>query len=391
MRVFVVNQWLPPDPAPTSVLAGEVADALREAGHEIVFVCRVRGDDAHAPAGVRRFVVDRLASGPVGLFAKLASWPRFAWTVRAVLRAELRAGDCVLVCSDPPLVWPIAVAAARRAGARVVHWSQDVYPEVVAAHWPSTWVRAVLAPLRAWRDRWMRRSDRVVAISAGMAARLRAGGARVEVIPNWARDERLLPRTPGDSALRRAHFREDEFVLMYSGNLGRVHEFATLLGAARLLREDSRIRFLVVGSGPRLAELRAAVERDSLPAFVFLPPQPAAQLADTLAAGDAHLVSLRSGFEGLVLPSKLYGIAAVARPLLFCGDPQGESASLLRAHACGVSVAEGDAHGLADAIRALASDPGQCARMGGHAREMIDAQASRAMALAAWREVIEGP
>lgn len=389
MRVFVINQWLPPDLAPTAVLAGEVAQALREAGHEIVLVCRVRAGARAPEDGTRRVIVDELAAGPTGLLAKLASWPRFAWRLRALLRRELRPGDCVLVCSDPPLAYPLAIKAAKRAGARVVHWSQDVYPDVAAAHWPRAWMRMALAPLRAWRDRALRRADRVVAISPGMAARLRATGARIEVIPNWARDERLQPRAPGNSELRRAHFRDDDFVLMYSGNLGRVHEFETLLGAARRLRDEPRFRFLVVGAGPRLTGLRQVVEREGLAAFVFLPLQPAEQLGDALAAGDAHFVSLRAGFEGLVLPSKLYGIAAVGRPLLFCGDPQGESAALLREHDCGLSVREGDPQSLAEAIRALAGDRARREQLGLNARALIDAQASRAQALAAWRSLFE--
>ncbi|MBV6413088.1 MAG: glycosyltransferase family 4 protein [Xanthomonadales bacterium] len=389
MRIFVINQWLPPDPAPTAVLAGEVADALRAAGHEVVLVSRARAD-ALPPSDAARLVIDHLPAGRTGLLAKLAAWPRFAWRMRRALRERLRAGDCVLVCSDPPLAWPIAVAAARRAGARCVHWSQDVYPEVVAAHWPAPWLRRLLAPLRAWRDRWLRRADCVVAISEGMGARLRAAGASVAVVPNWARDEQVRARPHGDSQLRRAHFRDDEFVLMYSGNLGRVHEFETLLGAARLLRGEPRIRFLVVGAGPRLPALREAVAREALGAFIFLPLQSSAQLADTLAAGDAHLVSLRPAFEGLVLPSKLYGIAAVGRPVLFCGDPQGETAHLVRAHDCGIVVAEGAAAELATALRTWVDDRPGCVRMGRNARALLEAQALRAQALARWREVVEG-
>lgn len=386
MRVFVVNQWLPPDPAPTSVLAGEVAEALRAVGHEVVYVSRVRGDALPMPDGVERIVIDHLPTGPTGLLAKLASWPRFAWSLRAALRSRLRAGDCVLVCSDPPLAWPVAVAAARRRGARAVHWSQDLYPEVLAAHWP--WTRWLLRPLRAWRDRWLRKADGVVAISEGMGARLRSGGARVRVIPNWARDERLQPRAPGDSALRRAHFGDDEFVLMYSGNLGRVHEFDTLVHAAELLRNERHVRFLVVGSGPRLAELQNAVAARGLSSFTFLPPQPGEQLVDTLAAADAHFVSLRPEFEGLVLPSKIYGVASVARPTIFCGASGGEVASLIARYGIGFALASGDAENLAALIRWWAVVPKECHEIGKRGRAWIDQIASRSQAICAWREVL---
>ena len=392
-HVWVINQWLPPDLAPTAVLCGELVTVIRAAGHPVVLVSRVRGAPADGPGhddtGMRRIVVDHLPHGPTGIIAKLASWPRFAWRTWRALLDGLKPDDLVVVCSDPPLFYPLAILAARRRGARVVHWSQDVYPDVVQRYWPSAALNLLLAPVRVWRNRRLKQADCVVAISEGMAGLMQAAGAHTEVIPNWARDERIAPRVLGDSALRRAHFRDADFVVAYSGNLGRVHEFDTLLAAARLLRHEKRIQFLVVGSGPRKAQLQSAVAQSDLSSFHFLPLQPEAQLADTLAAGDAHFVSLRSEFEALVLPSKFYSVAAVARPVLFCGDVDGEMATLVAGHQCGVSVAVGAGQELADAILALASDSARCAELGRNARVMLDQHYSRTAQLAKWRRLIE--
>lgn len=392
-KVWVINQWLPPDLAPTAVLCGELIAVLRDAGHPVVLVSRVRGapDDAARDdhSGMHRIVIDHLREGPTGILAKLASWPRFAWRAWRALMDGLKPEDIVVVCSDPPLFYPLAIMAARRRGARVVHWSQDVYPDVVQRYWPSAAVRWLLAPLRAWRNRTLKQADCVVAISDGMAGLMRDAGARAEVIPNWARDERIGPRPLRDSALRRAHFRHEDFVVAYSGNLGRVHEFETLLTAADALRHQPHIKFLVVGSGPRKAEVQATVARLGLTSFLFLPLQPEAQLADTLAAGDTHFVSLRPEFEGLVLPSKFYSVAAVARGVIFCGDARGEMARLVAEHRCGISVAVGEGVALAKVISNLAADPDRCQAFGRNARTMIDQHYSRAAALSKWRCLIE--
>ena len=380
----MINQWLPPDPAPTAVLCGEVIDLLRGAGRELILISRVRGTVTPPVQGARQIVIDRLESGPVGILGKLASWPRFAWRAWRALRRELRAGDTLIVCSDPPLFYPLAIAAAKRAGARVIHWSQDVYPDVVERYWPSPLVRWAMAPLRAWRNHWLRRADAVVAISDGMAALMRAAGAQTTVIPNWARDDRVQARALGDSELRRAHYAADDFVVGYSGNLGRVHEFDTLVGAALALRDDPRIQFQIVGSGPRMPELRARVEQHGLTSFRFLPLQPEAQLTDTLAAGDVHFVSLRPEFEGLVLPSKFYSIAAVGRAVLFCGDVSGEMARMVRMHGCGVAVAARDVTALADAIRRMSADRAGVEAQGMASRQMLDQHHSRSRALADW-------
>lgn len=389
-RIFVVNQWLPPDPAPTAVLCGEVIAMLVDAGYECVLLSRQRAGIANAEQpGIRQVVIDSVAQGTTGISAKLAAWPSFAWRAWRVLRRELRAGDVLLVCSDPPLFYPLALATARSVGAHGVHWSQDVYPDVLQRYWPRRWLKLALAPLRYWRNAALRRAGQVVAISAGMTALMQSVGARTTLIPNWARDDRLRARALGDSDLRRQHYAESDFVLAYSGNLGRVHEFATLLGAAQILRDESAIKFLIVGSGPRLGALRAQVQSAGLSAFRFLPLQPEAQLNDTLAVGDMHLVSLLPQFEGLVLPSKVYSIAAVGRGVLFCGDAGGETAQLIAQHRCGVAVSVGDAAGLASAIRSLAADRARCAALGKQARAMIDGTHSRAKALIQWRQLID--
>lgn len=392
-RVWIINQWLPPDPAPTAVLCGELVALLQDMQRPVVLLSRARGESGSRAATeddrTHRIVIDQLPHGPTGIVAKLASWPRFAWRAWRALIDELRPEDLVVVCSDPPLFYPLAIMAARRRGARVVHWSQDVYPDVVQRYWPSAALRTLLAPLRWWRNRMLKRADCVVAISEGMSGLMQAAGARTEVIPNWARDERIAARVLGDSELRRAHFAADDFVLAYSGNLGRVHEFDTLIAAARILHGEERIKFLVVGSGPRKAELQSAAAQSELRSFHFLPLQPEAQLADTLAAGDAHFVSLRPEFEGLVLPSKFYSVAAIGRSVLFCGDAGGEMATLVAQHRCGTSIAVGEGMALANAIRELAADRDRCADLGRNARAMIDQHYSRAAALSKWRRLIE--
>lgn len=389
-RIWIINQWLPPDPAPTAVLCGELIDLLLTEGYELVLLSRARGphDAALQMPGIERIVVDHLASGPTGILAKLALWPRFAWSAWRALRSGLKSNDIVVVCSDPPLFYPLAIQAAGRVGARVIHWSQDVYPDVVQRYWPSRWLALALAPLRFWRNAALRRANQVVVISEGMGQLMRSAGAHTTLIPNWARDDRLKSKPLGESALRRKHFKSDEFVLAYSGNLGRVHDFDTLIAAAHALRTNTQIKFLIIGSGPRLSLLQSVVDLERLDSFTFLPLQPEAELNDTLAAGDMHLVSLRPDFEGLVLPSKLYSIAAVGRGVLFCGDPEGESARMVTENGSGLAVAQGQGAELARAIQLMANDRERCMQMGVRARRLIDGELSRTAALARWRGLI---
>jgi len=163
-----------------------------------------------------------------------------------------------------------------------------------------------------------------------------------------------------------------------------------LLAAAQRLQATDEIRFLIVGGGSGLEALRVAARERGLSNLLFAAYQSEATLADTLAAADVHLVCLRPELEGLVVPSKLYGILAAGRPALFWGDPDGEVARELRRTAAGLSVAAGDGAALAAAIEGLRTDPAQCAAMSRAARAAYLERYTRELAAARWLEVL-GP
>jgi glycosyltransferase involved in cell wall biosynthesis len=157
------------------------------------------------------------------------------------------------------------------------------------------------------------------------------------------------------TALREEWGLATNFVVAYAGNLGRVHDLEPVLALAGLLRDAPAISFLFVGDGPQRAALEAAVRQRGLSNVIFRPPQPRARLAEVLAVGDLHLVTLRSGCERYVFPSKLYGIAATGRPVLFIGPSDCEIARLVRDRSLGWTATRDEVATLAAIIR-------QCAR-----------------------------
>ena len=209
------------------------------------------------------------------------------------------------------------------------------------------------------------------------------------MIENWADGAAITPKASKHSALRARLGIGDQFVVCYSGNLGRAHEFDTFLGAADALRNDSSVLFLMIGGGVKMEALRRAVAARKLPNFRFLPYQPRVDLADSLAAGDLHLVSLLPRLEGLVMPSKLYGILAAGRPMIFIGDSDGEIARLIRDVQCGVSVEVNAGAKLIATILRLKSDPTICAAMGNRARECFLSSYTLDNVLERWTTVLD--
>lgn len=366
-KLIFVNRVFWPNEAATAQLLTDLAGALAARGWAVHVIAA--GNEAHAFAGV---TIHRTGAEPRG---RVGRYLHFLRAARRTLRQLIAPGDIVVLKTDPPLLAVAATMLARERGARVVQWIQDIYPEVVSEH-VGAWTVPALAPLRWARNRAWRASARCVPVSDDMRASVLAAGvspANALALPNWAPQELDAPAHHDEiAAIRREWQVDGKFLVAYSGNLGRVHEFATILDAAAILRDDPRIRFAFIGGGPRLAEVRAGVAQRGLTNVAFHPPQPRARLAAALAAPDAHLVTLRAGFERLVAPSKLAGVLAAGRPALFVGPTGGEIARLLREESCGHVVDNGDARTLATTVAAWSADAAHVATLAAAARRAYE-------------------
>jgi len=146
--------------------------------------------------------------------------------------------------------------------------------------------------------------------------------------------------------------------------------------------------FLFVGGGSRLVQVEGEKAKGGLDNVALLPFQPAARLGQTLSAGDVQFISLRPGFEGVVVPSKAYGAMAAGRPLLYLGGPRGEIAREIEEHDLGTVVEPGDVAGLAKAIEEYMANPDVAARQGANAARVSRGPLGVDEALTAWRRVL---
>lgn len=347
------------------------------------------GPDYAAGETVRGVRVHRVWTTDFGrgsLAGRVLDYVSFYLSAFVALVRILGQNDIVVAKTDPPLISVVAALAARLRGARLVNWLQDVFPETAARSGMALLQGPLGAFARLLRDWSVRRAVVNVVLGERMAAELGrlVPGARLRVVPNWADGAAVRPMAPGESALRREWGLEDKFVVGYAGNLGRVHDGETLLAAARLLAEERDVVFSFTGGGFHYQRLReAGLANVQVRGYV-----PEARLGESLAACDVHVVTLLPAFEGLIVPSKFYGVAAAGRAVIFVGDPDGEIARAIAAHGCGVVVAAGDAAGLAAAIRGLRAPPDQLRVMGGRARAVFEREWDKPVALARWREVI---
>jgi glycosyltransferase involved in cell wall biosynthesis len=389
VRLVFVNRFYWPDEPATAQLLTDLAEALAARGF-VVSVIASRPGRSPAPRSENRHGVNihRVRTTHRGRRSLAGHIPDFAtfyfgawWRLLRIMRQ----GDAVIMMTDPPLLGSVVWPLVRWRGARLIHWVQDIYPEIALVRSGRRWP-GVLRPLRnlAWR-----RARACVAPGVDMGAQFAAAGVAAEtiaVIPNWAPAGVRPPSAAETAELRRGWGVAEKFVAMYSGNFGQVHELEVLLDVAAALGAEPDIVLVLVGDGPQRAALERAARGRGLGNVRFQPSQPRERLGVSLAVGDVHFVTLRPGYASLVFPSKLYGIAAAGRPAIFVGPRNAEPARLIEAHGFGAVFPPDAIAGIVQTVRDLRDDAGRREQMGCAARAF--AEGGAAAAADRWAELV---
>src|SRR5262245_17919056 len=400
-RLFFINRYFFPDHSATSQILSQLAFRLAESGHNVhVITSRQLYDDPEArldDLGIHRgVVIHRLATtrrGRSRLIGRSFDYLSFYLSAWRLLNTLADQNDILIPMTDPPLLSILAWRVARQRGSRVINWLHDIYPEIAT----ELGVRLIKGPisklLSLTRNASLRSANVNVVVGKLMAQKLSQLGVssdRISVIPNWCDDEAIVPVGKDANPFRAEWHLQDKFVVGYSGNLGRAHEFETVLAAAKRLKNHPNIVFLLIGGGHGNADFVQRVKEAGLSdQFRFLPYQDNEILKYSLSVPDVHWISLRPQLEGLIVPSKVYGIAAAGRPIITVTAKDGEIAQLVEAHECGVVVEPGHADELAKAILQLANKEETKIRMGLRARAMLDAEFTRRHAFRRWCNVVD--
>jgi glycosyltransferase involved in cell wall biosynthesis len=348
--ILFINRVYPPMNGATGDMLRGLAEGLAEKGWEVSVLATAEPGE---PAKSVRNRVRILRAG--GLFSRrnviLRALSYFLMIPSLLTRALLLPRtDFVVTMTDPPMLAAVGPAIAFFKRNRVIHWAQDLYPEVAEELGVLPRGNVLTNLLRRISTAALLHADAVVAIGRCMASRFVARGisyAKIFIIPNWAPPMHSLERA--DNPFRKAHQLEGAFVVAYSGNMGLAHEFDSILDAAEMLRDRSVV-FLFIGDGPRKKSVEGEAMRRSLSNVRFLPSQPASKLSESLSAADAHIVTMRPNLCGLVVPSKVYGVLAAGRPCLFVGPKDSEAARLILETGAGSVIESGNPSSLAGMI-----------------------------------------
>jgi colanic acid biosynthesis glycosyl transferase WcaI len=312
-----------------------------------------------------------------------------SYVALAIPRALFLRCDVVLAMTDPPFEGIVGAIVAMLKGKAYVYNIRDMYPDMAVGG-------AIVRPgllARIWErlHRWaLRRATRVIVLGEDMRARIIAKGvdsAGIEIV----RDGTDIPPSDAPEPLLdgeiiqkiRGDFR---FVLVHAGNLGFYGAWETLITAVRELEADG-VGLVFVGDGAQRERIEALAKETKN--VRFLPFFPAGKIPSVLAAADAHVITVKRGLEGVVVPSKLYGILAAGKPILAVAPKETDAASLGSKFGFAVSADPDRPEKVVAAIRSLVGDEAKVQAMGRAARAVAP-DYDRVKELQKFVKIIEG-
>ncbi len=398
-KTIFINRYFHPDHSATSQLLSDLAFDLAHRGQDIHVItggqlyndAQATLPDEETIRGVQVHRVRTSRFGRARLAGRLFDYLTFYAGATWKLWRLMQAGDVAVAKTDPPMMSVCAAWAVKLKRGVLVNWVQDLFPEVAVSM--DVYGARFAAPMfKRLRNGSLRQGRRNVVLGEIMAQRLRSEGVpsdQITVIENWADGEAIQPVAKAENPLVREWSLEGKFVVGYSGNMGRVHEFKTMIDAAEQLQRHEHIVWVFIGDGMARRWLEQETVRRRLTNVQFRPYQAASQLRWSLSVPDVHVISLRPNLEGLIVPSKFYGVAAAGRPMIYLGDPDGEIARILQREQCGWTFCIGEVAPLAQCILRLSRETEEVVAAGRQARGAFDRHYARPHALRTWRSLLE--
>ncbi|MEH1894783.1 MULTISPECIES: glycosyltransferase family 4 protein [unclassified Nostoc] len=383
IKLSVITQFFPPDYAPTGQLIEELVKQLGQQGVDIEVFTSQPGYafDSQTTA----LAVERMGGIRIQRSRTAQLWPGrirgkavngVLYTLRAVLYMlrAWRRSNVLLVTTAPPFLPIIGYLAYLVFRLPYVCILYDLYPDIAIAlgvvskdNWLARLWRAINKQI------WLNAKG-IVVLSPAMKQQVLANcpqvADKISVIHSWANPELIVPIAKQENWFALKHNLVNKFTVLYSGNMGRCHDMATMLQAAQLLL-DEPVHFVCIGGGAKRDELIQEVNQLGLLNFTFLPYQDKQVLPYSLTACDLSLVSVDASTESLVVPSKLYSALASGRPIAVICSQYSYLRQLIAEANCGSTFDNGDSHALAQFIRLLSRDRQLGERMGKAGRQYL--------------------
>lgn len=391
-KILLVTQHYAPFPSTTSGYMTDIAKELARNCRVVVISSSPDSATKLPPMPGEPEVIEIKSWWPEksALVSRLFAAVLFSIQVFVAVMKHARSED-VLLCVTTPFTLPYTVALAARlrkaASALIIY---DLYPDTLvmagflgASSILTKWLRSANEVMFRWLDA-------IVIIGRDMGSKLldypKMTAAKINLIPNWAtlpvRYRELDPENPYRKRCG------GEFVVAMSGNAGFTHDPESVFEAARILQDNPDIKFLLSGEGVGWAKLNDMQAASPLPNVSLIERVPESELESFLSAGNIWIVPYRRNNTGVSVPSRIYNLLAIGRPIIICSEPDAEAAILMREEDIGWVAPPEDPQAIAQIISLAASAAAGTAEKG-HRAATVASRFTRKIALSAYRDLMD--
>lgn len=379
---------LPFDTAKYLASHGFLVDALVGYPKEYCTEKELPVEETVEGVGIKRIKYIQL--NRAGFFGRLINY--FSFTFGALLNiSHFKNYKSIIVYSNPPVLPIVAIWAKKKYGTKFVFVAYDVYPEVAYASRTLNPDSTISKVMNCINKRLYSLTDCVVTLTDEMrdfllSKRPGLSRDRVVTIANWAHEKESKP---DHEAYERFGYQEDQFIVSYFGNMGICQDVETMMQAAELLKEDDKVRFLIVGHGNKKDAVKARIKEHGLKNVQLLDFLTGKDFQQAVAISSCCIVSLERGIIGTCAPSKYYSYLQGGQPVIAVVEKNSYLAAEVGKEKIGYSVEIGDGLGLRDAILDMAAKPQACVEMGAKAKKLYEEQYAYDIAMKKYYQVFE--
>lgn len=372
--------------AANAVIVAELAEELRDRGHEVTVVTSfphyasnsidvqsggriVQKDNRNGIRVLRTYVFT--SSNKKSILVRILNYVSF--NVLSTLVGVFSGPQDIIIAPSPPLTIGItAYIISRVKRIPYIYNVQDIYPDVAIrlGALKNKWVIA----FSRWMERFVyAKAKRVTVLSEGFRTNLLQKGVpegKVTTIPNFVDTDFIRPM-PRQNGFRDRHGLGDKFVVLYAGNMGHSQNLEDVLRCAEMVQDISNIQFWLVGNGSRKPYFESLSREMNLGNVRLLPFLPREEVPELYAASDVCLVTIRKGIALESVPSKAYTIMSAARPVIAAVDRGSDTWTLIEEADCGVCIEPEDPAAMAEAVRQLYEDRENARRLGDNGRAHV--------------------
>lgn len=397
-KIIFINRFFYPDQSATSQiltdLLGNISDKVDADFHVVTSRSTYQNDAKLEPYekhnGVNIHRVWTTSFGRKKLAGRAVDYLSFYVSTFFKLLMLVSRNDIVIAKTDPPIISFFAYVVTRLKRAHLINWLQDLFPEVAGELGMIKKDSMLYRVLKNLKNKSLKAADMNVVIGDKMADFLVEQGVdtdKITVIRNWSVNKNIEYVPKESNHLLKEWDLSGKFVICYSGNFGRAHEYEPIKNLVSDVINENVV-FLFIGGGKYYDKLMSYVKAKGLKHVIFKPYQDAEYLNYSLSVADIHIVSLNPALEGLIVPSKFYGVASLGIPVLFVGDKDGEIASVINKNNCGYIVDPSNYSLIKESVAQYIKSPQKLAGMACNISALYMRQYRPDISYAKWLEVL---